>query len=440
LDSHARERSFLAESVRRSTTALRREIEGVSDAGGASSLCAYLSTILSAIETRVAELGARSSQEQDDATRAAILDELRILNLTGRGLHEAMPWLASLRSPRLHLGLSYFLSEAASAILDGPAELILNPDDAYMYSTLALEPSFKRLLSELGSSPPDVDPPVVINYPALEQTTLLLHPVLIHELGHEAIDRHALRDAVFQQYDQLNALDAKFAEAVTSFVEVEHDQGRERSLEEAGVIVRRCLSDWLEEVICDHLALAYLGPSYAFAATGFLLAANSTQGSPTHPATTLRIRLLLDLTERLGWTEVLADKAGELLTWLREVADQSSVPRSSYEEFLGEAIINLDPTTQNVVLDHLGDSALTPDAFLVHIDELLALVRMGILPAQLDDGSAPDRRAILLAVWLEGLATYESPGDLVLLMSRKERQGMLGRALEMSAVLERWRA
>lgn len=440
MDSHARELSFLAQSVRRSTSALRSEIHAVKAAVGDSALCAYLLDILTALEDQVSLLEQRSSQEHDEVARTAIVQQLRLLNLTGRGLHEATPWLKSLRKPELDLGVSYFLTEAGNALLHGPAELILNADVEYMYSTLALESSFTRLLTELGHASPEVDPPVIINYPALERDTLLLHSVLVHELGHEAIDRHSLRDVVFQRYDELNALDARFASAVSAFVESERSQGREWSLEEAGVILRRCLSDWLEEVICDYLALAYLGPSYLFAATAFLLAVTSTQGSQTHPATAVRLRLLLRLTERLGWMDVLERQAGAPLAWLREVAEQPSPGRSPHEAFLEEALVDLETTTQDVVMEHLSETLLTPEWFERNADELLALVGMKILPAQLDDGSAPDRRAILLAVWLDGLLAYASPGDLVSLLSDRNRQSMLGRALEMSVVLERWRS
>ena len=440
MDSHARELSFLAQSVRRSTAALRTEVAAVSADVGDSALCKYLVAILSAVDAQVALLEQRSSVESDETSRNAILQELRFLNLTGRGLHEAAPWLKSLRKPELHLGVSYFLSEACAALLHGPAELILNPDMEYMYSTLALAPSFTRLLTELGGAVPVADPPVVINYPALEQKTLLLHAVLVHELGHEAIDRHSLRDAVFGRYEDLTALDSRFAAAVSAFVEAERDQGRELSLEEAGVILRGCLTDWLEELVCDYLALTYLGPSYLAAATAFLLAVGSTQASPTHPATSLRIRLMLGLTERLGWLDTLEKHAEAPLQWLREIAEQVQPARSPHVTFLEETLVDLDVTTQDVVVDHLGGAALTPDGFAQTSDELLALVGMGILPAQLDDGSAPDTRAILLAVWLVGLGGYAMPGDLVALLSDVDRQAMLGRALEMSVVLERWRS
>lgn len=163
MDSHARELSFLAQSVRRSTSALRIEINAVKAAVGDSALCAYLLDILAALEDQVALLEQRSSQELDEVARTAIVQQLRLLNLTGRGLHEATPWLKSLRKPELHLGVSYFLTEAGNALLHGPAELILNGDVEYMYSTLALESSFTRLLTELGHASPEVDPPVIIN-------------------------------------------------------------------------------------------------------------------------------------------------------------------------------------------------------------------------------------------------------------------------------------
>lgn len=137
---------------------------------------------------------------------------------------------------------------------------------------------------------------------------------------------------------------------------------------------------------------------------------------------------------------ILERQAGAPLAWLREVAEQPSPGRSPHEAFLEQALVDLETTTQDVVVEHLSDTLLTPERFERNADELLALVGMKILPAQLDDGSAPDRRAILLAVWLDGLAAYASPGDLVSLLSDRDRQSMLGRALEMSVVLERWRS
>jgi hypothetical protein len=108
--------------------------------------------------------------------------------------------------------------------------------------------------------------------------------------------------------------------------------------------------------------------------------------------------------------------------------------------FLEEALVELAATAQGVVIGILDSAAFTPAQFAQNAVELLALVGMKILPAQLDDGSAPDRRAIMLAVWLEGLGEYESPGDLIALLSDRDRQLMLGRALEMSVFLQRWRS
>lgn len=111
----------------------------------------------------------------------------------------------------------------------------------------------------------------------------------------------------------------------------------------------------------------------------------------------------------------------------------------SYYQTLGSLIVQLSPSIEAVVAEHLGDGLFRPEVFASQAEEISALLDAGILPAQHRDRSAIERRSILLAGWLNRIATGgDGPGRLPEVVAERDFQAFLAKALEMSAVLERW--
>jgi len=445
VDPHDGELAFLGSALRRSVQDLRQAIQGArapEQVRGAQ-LCAYLVAALDAIEARTVALEERFNSTTAEPEREAIVRELRHLNAGIRGLHEATPWLESLRTPSLSLGLVYFLEETSGILLKGTADLVMNRDAPYMYSTMGLEKSFALLLSELDSSVPEGPPPVVISYPRLEEERILLHPVFVHELAHEAVDRHALRDLVYGRHPDIDDLNSRFGEAVAAAVE--HQQaitGQAPSAEEAAVMLRGALNGWLEELLCDHLALGYLGPSYLLAAAAFLLPVSSTEPSGTHPPSSLRARLLLDFLDDLNWREFLDSRIPTIMEWLQAVTAQSPRgPVPDHVSFVQAAVVELAEPMRRVTTEHLGSATFHPAHYTSVAEQLEPMLENQVPPVQLQTGGAAGRREILVASWLHSLTRFGADtASLNSALADLELQRFFAKALEMSFVLEHWRS
>jgi hypothetical protein len=445
VDAHTGEIAFQASALRRS---LRDLVEAVKIAEGTEQkrglqLCAYLRKALDAIAKRIAALELQFAASAAATEQAAIIREVRLLNAAVRGLHDSVPWLGSLRAPTLSLGLIYFLDEAAAALLRGRADLILNAGASYMYSTMALERSFAILLSKLGEEVPAGPAPLVITYPKLEEERVLLHPVLVHELGHDAVNHHDLRDQVFKRATNLDHLNRQFEEAVKSFEQFQRDTGAEPvSQEECALMLRRLLTAWLEELLCDHVALAYLGPSYLFAATAFLLPVSSAQPSDTHPASHARIRMLLQFVRVLDWHRLLEARVPGIMRWLNAVSEEplpAEVP--GFLRFVDDAMDLLAIPMRETVTEHLRDEVFRPVSYENVSEELKDLLGNEVLPAQLSSSEPADRRAILLAGWLHSIEQRgDRPESIPGALENLDIQRFLAKALEMSFILERWRS
>jgi hypothetical protein len=439
MDPHAHDFAFLKQSVLRLLAKLRERVERADSQEAPRQLCAYIHTCLKAVEEKVDQLDKDFSAAADDSERVAVNQELRLLNAIARGLHVATPWLESVEKPTLELGMGYFLEEAAAALLKTDVELIMNPHEEYMYSTLGLESPFSQLLSVLGESLPTGAVPIVINYPALEPESVLLHSVFIHELGHDAVERFALRDATYKKHPKLNELNQNFAKAVKEFVAAGNKMGQPISEPEAGVKLRKWLNNWIEEILCDLLALGYVGPSFLFAATAFLLPVSRQQPSKTHPPAALRMQVTLDAVEAFGWKPLLDARLPETMEWLKDESNRTpQVPLPPYLEFIRDAMVGLAKPMREAVSEHLDTLLYKSSDFDVVADRFSEMFKEGILLAQLE-GEPTDRRGVLLAGWLHLLADRgDEPSNVVAATEDLQSQQFITRSLEMSFVLQKW--
>lgn len=438
MDPYGEDLAFLAESARRLIARLRSTSQEADP--DQSQLCSYLEAVLSAIGDKIRDLEDEFKKAPGDKEKAAINQSLRLLNVNVRGFQEVSPWLRSLRAPGLELGMLYFMEEAATVLLRDNFELVINRNDEYMYSTVDLAKPFSGLLLPWGKTLPSGAHPILINYPILERGSLLLHPLFVHELGHDCIEKNGLLDAAYKQYGKLTELNNKFGPAVKDYAKAKHQSGNPISEPEAAVELRRLLNNWLEEVLCDLLACCYVGPSFLFAASAFILPVRRDRPSPTHPPSNVRLELDLRAIDDLGWTDVLESKARSVLDWLKAEASRApSTPPAIYLKFLTDALRDLYVPMLKVVRKQLGPSVYEADDFDAVADELREHLDADILPAQID-GDPVDRRALLIAGWLHGLALEDSAKGIPNALELSEFQRFLTRALEMSYILENWRS
>jgi hypothetical protein len=149
---------------------------------------------------------------------------------------------------------------------------------------------------------------------------------------------------------------------------------------------------------------------------------------------------MLERLDEWGWLALLDAELPQTMTWVGSLAARSQEAGSrTYFLRLEEAINGLSNTIGAVVIDHLVTTRFEPSAFTTQADELAVLLASDILPAQLADGSATDRRAIILAGWLRSFERLgDRPETLAEILGDRDYQRFLAKALEMSAVLEGW--
>lgn len=443
MDTHKQEAAFLARSCRRGTSELRSRVHSVRDADDVQGvqLCAYISACLDAIDRRLADLEDRSTAPLSESDAAAITSELRLLNAATRSLHLAGKWLKEAHHVPTDVALLFFLDKAAAALLQVDVEFITARDDRYMFSSLALDRPFSELLEDLNSPLPEGPTPILLNFPTSEIHTVLLHPVFVHELGHDAIAKHGLRKAVFSSYPDLDRLQKDFSDAVASYTAAAADVGESLSEEEAGSGLRSILHDWVDELLCDQMALLFAGPSYLFAAAGFLLPAAAPLPSGTHPSVSLRLGALLQSLGATKWRPMLESALPNTMEWLDTVAARrSTLEWPEFMKFVASATESLGETIGSVVSGHLKGATYEPSAFSESSNEISLMIKHQVLPAQLDSGRPPDPRGVLLSAWLRKLEEAEdSPEGIAAAIADSDFQEFISQSLEMSCILARWR-
>jgi hypothetical protein len=321
------------------------------------------------------------------------------------------------------------------ALMKQSADVVITPSATYMYSTI--HKPYAEMLNALGVAYPGGAVPVIVAYPVHEPDSLFLHLIIAHELGHSAIAEHDLDQQVYKRDPDPAATAALLTPAVGEYISVEGGtptaaRGR----------LRVTLRNWLTEIICDSLALAFLGPSFLFTAAAFSTPFGGPEPSDTHPPFTLRMSLLIDRVDAWGWRETIEKEAPQTFKWIESSASrpQQAGPRAYFLR-LEEAIKQLAPTINGIVEDHLGDQHFKPEAHEPVAGELRSLLEHTILPAQLIDRTAASRRSITLAGWLHAFTVHgDEPVKLAAVVGDRDQQRFLTKALEMSAILERWEA
>jgi hypothetical protein len=309
------------------------------------------------------------------------------------------------------------------------------PGLRYNYST-GFRP-FEDLLNSLGVSTYPVSvAPILVRFPIQESDSLFLHLIVAHELGHHVIDQAHLDDTVLQQDPDPTANAATFNQAVAEY-EALHTVSTVRARAE----IARRLSNWLNELICDAIGLAILGPSYLLTFAAFSTPLAGPEPGPSHPPVMLRLKLLDHLVRAWDWQSTLDARVPTTHQWIAERGARSQeVGLETYYLRLEEILGRLSDTICETVDQALAGSRYTKDAYERHAEQLTTLLEHNVLPAQLEDGSAPNRRAIVLSGWFHAFAKHgDQPSALVDIVADREYQRFLAKALEMSAVLDTWR-
>jgi len=207
------------------------------------------------------------------------------------------------------------------------------------------------------------------------------------------------------------------------------------------------LSQWLTELLCDALALEYLGPAYVLAFAATVLSTSAGELPAKHPPGATRIRALLDRLKQTSWQGFIKDRSPVTNEWLEHVSATAPSAQFDYERFLVDSANDFGAGIANIAVQRLGSNVYDRPSYEMVAPQVEEFLRHRILPAQLRDGSPVPRRAILMAGWLHVLSNQtaeasegDAPTSLATGLANDEFQMFLGKALEMSSVLQTWKS
>lgn len=429
--SYADDLTFLRETCDRHAADLDALLPAIGDSPRGTALVEVVRQALDGLKAAVAGLAAEFGKAGDDKDREAVVEKARGFSYNLRLLHMALPWIESARRLGVSQGELLLFDEMGEAILGTPVDVVPTPEATYMYA--ARPRPFRSAFRAIKHPYPSVAPPVIVYYPTAERQSLFMHLCMAHELGHGGVlERDLLRAVEKVSTAQSSDVTARLAEAGLI---LHRDTALDKTLAQARA--RVAFRDWLEEALCDALALSYLGPSYLLTSVAFGLQFSGRAPSESHPSQSFRTSLLLDQMDEVGWLAEFEDALPNMANWIKSIASQTSTPNGDAYLLKVEETIRLLAGSVRAVAS-LSGHAFLPTNFKDG-DELAELMEARILPAQLLSGQPADRRSIIYAGWLHGFMEHgDNPASLVAITSDRSFQAFLTKAIEMSAILEKW--
>jgi hypothetical protein len=333
------------------------------------------------------------------------------------------PYLADVGRRDLSLGLIQTADVLVQALLPSGADTVIHLDEHHMYSTLDLLALTKPTLSALGNDTTMETVPLVLFVPGIDPHSALLLPILAHEVGHSAVEQAGLGSTTLSTAN-LDPLNVLFDECLRAAGDPDPGPWQVQ------------LFGWIDELLCDALALALTGPSFLFAESAFLPAPQlGTVGS--HPFPSDRIRFALNALRTLGWEQVLRDRVPHLLTWLNSVAEVGRPPVDPRERFLREGLRTLEDTILSTARKHVSDP-MTPDVFDNFDSRVMELMNLAVPPSQVGIEPVPPWM-IVLAGWLHQFAQQGDEAEtLAVATGDKVFNEYILKAIEMSRVAALW--
>lgn len=340
-------------------------------------------------------------------------------------------WLASADSSPLDLGTRYFVENSARQLVARECDVTVVSTTNYSYAT-TFNPS-QPLIDEWGNGIPVGEPDVVVIFiPRREEQSGLLHPLIVHEIGHAVDSRHGCVDAILDGATTRKLFPNKFERAVEDLA-----RDLNAGTPEAEAQVEAMLESWVAEAFCDSLATLFLGPTYLYSFLVEVGSASLDEPSPSHPTSRQRIRAILRTLDQLGWSETMRKRDEDLDDWIRGLAAPSP-HMSGVWGFLEWSIEDLRAVIRSEARKRVGSLTMKPpDERLDQVAELLA---WRIPPSQVA-GKSISRRDVILESWYSAIDEYGgSAVGLAQAADSSQLANLLPAALELCALVESWEA
>ena len=423
---------FVAASVDRAVQKQRAACDVVLDDPSTSghALARHLALAYDVIGQRVKSRRENYDRALDDTVRLDAIVEMRQLLWDVRELQSNLEWLDAAQKSPLDLGTRYFVEEVARAVVARHVELTIVSGGKASYATSSNP--WEPLIKAWGSGIPLTEPTVVVIFlPRREEASGLLHPLIVHELGHAADEQHGLVAAIWGKAQKRVRLSKRFKTVVEELAATESTD-----VKSARDHVADRLRCWIAEALCDSIALHHLGPSYLYSFLVEVVAGNIDQPGLKHPSPRQRVKLMTNALSRMNWDSIM--KAGDprLFAWIQKQCERPS-HYGAIESFLSWAIDDLAAEIRKSSLDLLKERVFLPSP--QEISEAQTLLAAGIPPAQRLSGEPIARETVLLACWHAALsANGTGPKALPCAPDTPELARLLPAALELSALTNAW--
>ena len=383
--------------------------------------------LYSAIESHVVTRRSDFSSAPDDPAKRGAITEMRTLLTSARKLQSVMAWIDAISEPPLDLGTTYFVELAARRLVGSNAELLAISAEEASYSTY--RNPYEKVIADWGD-PTEIagDTVIVLFLPRREQRSGLLHPLLVHELGHAVCQTHDLTSRAYSQAIKRKRLQSRFATTAAAHALAEGLLPQEAALQ----IVNR-MQGWLEEALCDAIATQYLGPTYLYSFVAEVAAGNVDRAGKKHPPPRQRIRMILD---HLGWASTMKAAANGLDDWVRAISGEHPA-YSGVEAFLVWTLDTVAKEVRRRVASLVQPHTFSPDSG--ELDEIKELLAAGIPPAQRQSGETINSCAVILGSWLFALeAAGGDVSSIPVAADSEELAKLLPKGLEMTALMSAW--
>jgi len=334
----------------------------------------------------------------------------------------------------------------------------------YIQTSLDMFPVdlFPELLKGLPSFPELF---IFINYPRTESRNILLHSIIMHELGHLVDFQTCISDTICLK---INIDETSFLKLYNKEKESEKSKQKDMQATDDELIQSlfdKCLEitkKWLSEFVCDSIATHLLGPPYFFALFELsTLTDNMYRYSECHPSSGIRLRFISDELYEMylkNNNKLSNEKESELILNLYEYLKQKEKanafkPTSSgndYFQVVYETILPYRTLLQKTVRQKINTLSYDVNKFNNEVDDLFKDIKSGVPPSEFrsqhtNKNSSASFASILNCGWLACLfgmddfySVVSATKDADKLKALDNFNELLFKSIESSYILQEW--
>lgn len=320
-------------------------------------------------------------------------------------------------------------------------DFIVRASRRYNYTIRSITEGIQEVFSEAGYSSLLTGFPsqfFIIDCPVSERRNVPIHCMFAHEIGHTLYKRHDLASTLLP----LISVDESVVEQLITTLATQPVDAREGETEvTAGDIFQKwridhavryrlqmIITQWVEELTADALALCLLGPAYFFAFVYFAGPfASMDSPSKSHPPDRMRIEFMCNMVlsqgDGLAYDKVLHETTRGYIEQWKAYASQSSATTPSAEiPYYSIAAHAIEPVLRKIMIEAKSITRgrrYTPRKFQRDVSSLYENLANGIPPNEImDDWTTGQPRiaeaeAILNAGWVYLISRDDSYAKLL---------------------------